>query len=899
MAHGGLDALFQPASVCVIGASTRPESLGTTVMRNLLNGAFFGPILPVNPKYESVLGVLCYPRIQDLPRRPDLAVICTPPHSLPEILKELGQVGCRAAIVMTVETGEDENLRETVAEAARASGIRVIGPGSTGIQVPAVGLNASWIVSAAPPGRLALVSQSGAVTAATVEWARAHGVGFSYVVSAGDPSDIDLEDLLDYLAIDPKTRAVLLYVRDVRGARAFLSAARAVARIKPVIIIKGNRRISEQGIGNGPEPDPEAIPNDAVFDAAIRRAGMLRVLDADELFDAAETLAYARPLRGPRLAILCNGRGPAEMAADALIQRSGQLAPLSAKTSAALAEICGSHAGCNPIDIGREADAECYRAAIQALTKDAAVDAVLVMHTPTAMANGVDVAQVTIEAAKKTPRNVLACWLGDTAGGTAVRTRFGEAGIPVYASPDKAVRAFLYMVDYRSNQEMLLQTPASEAPATPGAAARVREILGSAWAKDQSLMDETATRSILKAYGIDSPEAANAETVEEAVAMAERFGWPVSLRLASNGLRRPAAVGNMSFDLTGPDALIKAAEGAAQRFKSRHRGEPLPGFVVQKMIRRPDASVLMAGIGSDPLFGPVIRLGIGGVGAYAERMPAVALPPLNMALADELIQRAGIAPLLAKTAGQPGINGRALAAALVHLSQLIVDHPEISALDINPLLADQKGVVALDGRMRIDFEATAARGLAIRPYPAELEEQIRLRDGTEIELRPIRPEDEPAYAKLLKRLQPQDLYMRFCSDGAGIEREQLAHLTHIDYDREMGFVAVAYDYDNNPEILGSVEIMATPDRQEAEYSILVRSDQKGRGLGRVLMEKIIRYCRTADIGLVFGLILKDNESMLALARKLGYRDNPAFLDDDMIRLDLDLASGQSSLERVG
>ncbi|GAB4347686.1 MAG: bifunctional acetate--CoA ligase family protein/GNAT family N-acetyltransferase [Gammaproteobacteria bacterium] len=873
-----LDALFRPSSIAVIGASEKADSLGTHVMRNLIAGEFGGPVMPVNPDYESVLGILCYGSIDELPKVPSLAVICTPPWTVPNLLIKLGEAGTGAAVLMTSQTpnGDSEQFYREIRNAAQLTGMRVLGPASMGLQVPTIGLNASWLAAKPQPGKLALISQSSSVCSGVVEWGTHHGIGFSHVISTGGCADVDIGDLLDYLGLQVNTRAVLLYLREIQQSRKFLSAARALARIKPIIAIRAGS-ISE---ASAESPDQRYF-DDSVFDAAIRRAGLLRVSDTDELFDAAETLTYARTLKGDRLAILCNGSGPGQMAADALLAGRGRLSRFSVKSREALSRF--SFSG-NPIDIGRDADAARYVDVLKVLLQDSSVDAVLVMFTPTPLTSSEQLAEAVAEVARKTTRNILACWLGESEQ-SRVREIFASAGIPLYISPDKAARAFLHLVHYHRNQEMLLQTPSTPPPSQAVGRELAREIVETALHAGQRHLDEVQSGQLLSAYGIPTTESALVQSIDEAVAQASLLGFPVSLRLSAPHIGKPFSVGGISFDLASEDAVRSAAEGIVRRFQERYPETSMPGLVVQRMVRRNDPLVLMAGIAHHPAFGRVIRFGAGGISRNLQGGPTIALPPLNMSLADELIQRSSVADLVAN-AENHGISREALCWMLTQLSELSLALPEIEQLEINPLLVDSQGIVALDARAAITPWDHDLLHVAIRPYPSELESTLQLRDGRRVTVRPIRPEDEPAYEAMLARVETDDLRLRFHGISK-MPRSLLAQLIHIDYDREMAFVAATTDGAGRCELLGVVDITPSRSGNEAEFGILVRSDLKGTGLGRGLLSMMIDYSRQRGFDTLFGLVVPENAGMLGLAKRMGFRSTP-LIDDDSIKIYLPL-----------
>jgi acetyltransferase len=822
-----LKAFFRPRSVAVIGASKLPDSLGTVVLRNLLQAEFDGPILPVNPKHDSVLGVRCHRSVGDLPLVPELAVLCTPPETLPRLVEALGRRGTQAAIIMSAarDHAAAAALHSALQKASQSHGLRILGPDSSGIQVPSARLNASCMVGRARAGNVALISQSGSLIAGMLPWAESRSIGFSHVVSGGEEIDVDLGDLLDYLATDTHVRALLVYLRALQDSRRFVSAARALARIKPVIAIKPSHG------GGATEivfPSGQVLPGvdgDAVYDVAIRRAGMLRVRDIDELFDAAETLTHGRRPGGEHLAIVSNGQGPGEMALGTLIEGGGKIAPLSPETIARLAAALPGRRSGPVVDIGRDATPGRYREVVSLLLADPGVHALLVMHTATALAPDEACAAEVAEAAKGIERFVLGCWLGTDPAGGAQR-RFTEGGIANYATPEKATRAFLHLVHYQRNQYLLHQTPSTPSPdkATGRMRERARAIVGSALEEGRRWLHEEEGVLLLECYGL--------------------FAQP----------------------------------GAALA------GMPDPRVVVQAARARPEALILMAGIASDPVFGRVIHLGPGGLQKRIAEGGALSLPPLNMALAEEMVSRTRIADMIAQTFNRSGLDEICLRSLLVRLSEMAVDLPEVTLLQINPLFADRDGVLAEEVHLAIERTQPGRPALAIRPYPSDLEEELTLKDGSKVLARPVRPEDEPAYMVLLSRLSPEDLYSRFCEAGP-VSREMALQLIHIDYDREMSFVAA-----RGSELIGVIDTMITPDNREAEYSILVRTDLKGRGLGRALMEKMIRYCRQRGTGIIYGMVLKNNGAMLSLCFKLGFNpDLQSNQDEDLERMVLKLS----------
>jgi len=872
MSTRNLEHLLAPRSVAVIGASDRAGSLGAVAIRNVLAGGFAGPVWPVNLRQREVAGQPAWARLRDLPRTPDLALLCTPPATVPRLIAELGSRGGKAAVVLTagLEAQVDRrgrSLTERMLEAARPHCLRVLGPDSAGLLVPGIGLNASVAHAPARPGRLAFVSQSGALVAAVLDWARAREIGFSHLVSLGERADIDVSDLVDFLGSVATTRAILLHLESIKTPRKFLSAARAAARNKPVIVFKSGRT---------PQAARAAAGADEVFDAACARAGLLRVHNLLDLFVAAESLARAPQPAGERLLIVTNSGGAGVLAADAAVLGGVRLAQLAPPTLRHFEALLGPTAACdNPVDLGDDASPERHAEALRVATQCEDADAVLLIHAPSAGVTAEAVAAACIPPAQASSRPLLSCWLGAQAVEQA-RVAFAAAGIPGYQTPEEAVRAFVHGLTYRRNQEQLIQAPASSGQDefTPQVD-RARAVLREALSAGTETLDEADGARLLAAYGIEAVDTREAGSVKAALAAAEAIGYPVALKIRSPELTRRAEVGGVALDIDCADGLRAAAAAMLRQVRRRAPHAEVVGFTVQAMARRPRARELMVGIATDAQFGPVLLFGEGGAAGHPLPDRAVALPPLNEALAKELISRTRVARLLAGPDQRPPADAAAIQRVLVRLSQMVIDLPELAALEIDPLLADERGVLALDARAHLQKATVAgAERLAIRPYPCELEETF-VWQGRPILLRPIRPDDEARHRAFLERLDPEDIRMRIFAVRRSIERSELARLTQIDYEREMAFIAVAAGTDGEPETLGAVRTVTAGDNVEAEFGIVVRSDLKGRGLGRLLLDKMIRYCRSRGTQTLAGDVLAHNSGMLALCHRLGFESAPA------------------------
>ena len=882
-----LDKLFYPRSVTVIGASNREGAPGQVVMQNLLHGGFEGPIMPVSAADRAIAGVLAYPRIEDLPITPDLAVVCTPPRSSLNEMRALGVRGTRAAILLSrdpeLQKARGPSGHHDLRGEAQSYGLRILGPDCLGVMVPGIGLNASLAHASAQPGGVAFVSQSSTVAAAVLDWACEHDIGFSHFVSLGDTADICFGDVIDYLGNDAMSRAILLYVESIQNGRTFMSAGRGASRNKPILVIKSGRTPEGQLAASG-ERDADGV--DDVYDAAIRRAGMLRVYGFNELFAAVETLARSKRLRGERLAIVGNGRGMAVMAVDSLVLKGGRLAKLHEPTLATLAALVPpGWPRLNPVIFEEDAPPEHYGAAVKALLADSEVDAVMVLHAPTSAVSSSKAAEAVIRAQKESRGPVLTSWMG---GGRVAEARhlFAVAGIPTYDTANQAVDAFLHMIRFRRNQEMLVETPTSTpvdfAPATEAARLMLDEYLDCG----RNFLVGRDAKALLSAYSIPTAEARLARTPADAATIAQTMGFPVALRSATRQPTRPKP-GGVDLMLETP-AEVEAA--AAKMMGSVGARQPsVQGVTVERMARLPGTHEIMVRVADDPIFGPVITCGHGGPAADVIGDRAVALPPLNTSLARELISRTRIYRLLQGYGHCPPADIDALCLTLVQVSQMIIDLPQIAALEINPLLVDDQGVFAVDAQILIARPSEASeRRLAIRPYPKELEEEFVLPNGRVVMLRPIRPEDEPAHHDFISKCAPDDLRLRFFHVVRRLPHSEMARLTQIDYDREMAFLATAQKADGSgPETLGVVRTITDLHNDKAEYAILIRSDMKGQRLGWKLMEKIVRYSRSRGTKRIVGLVLANNRKMLDLVHRMGFESRKV-PDDDIMEVELDL-----------
>ncbi|HEX5794784.1 MAG TPA: bifunctional acetate--CoA ligase family protein/GNAT family N-acetyltransferase [Geminicoccaceae bacterium] len=871
-----LNHLCKPGAVALIGASDDPRSVGGVLARNLREGGFAGRIMLVNPNHAEIEGEPCHPDAASLPATPDLAVVATPPATLPGIIAELGARGTKAAVVITAGLGEGGKgqggaLRQAMLDAARPHLLRIVGPNSFGILVPEQGLNATFAPVSAKPGRLALVTQSGAVMSGVLDWASARAVGFSHLISVGDMADVDFGDLLDYLAQDAKAAAILLYMEAVTAARKFMSAARAASRLKPVIVLKAGRHA--EGARAIASHTGALAGSDAVHEAAFRRAGMLRVANLLELFDAAAILASSPVVKGDRLAILTNGGGFGVLATDGLIDEGGRLAELAPETLRRLdAVLPPTWSRANPVDIIGDAPGRRYADALGPLLEDPGVEALLVLNCPTAIASSLEAAQAVGAAIGPRPRlPVLASWVGDSAQVIEARRALEAHRVPVYDTPGQAVRAFMYLVRHRRSQEALIETPPSVPEAFTPDVGAARQPIERALAAGRDWLSEPEAKAVLAAYDLPVVPTATATSVAEALAVAHRIGFPVALKILSPDITHKSDVGGVALGLADEQQLQTAAEAMLARAAAALPQARVVGFTVQPMVRRPHAQELILGASVDPQFGPVLLFGQGGTAAELIADRALALPPLNMRLARDLMAQTRVHRLLQGYRDRPAADLDAVALALIKLAQLVIDVAEVAEVDVNPLLADQEGVIALDARIRVAKPAPERR-LAIQPYPAELEDMIQLADGRALLLRPIRPEDEPMLIAAFHKLSPESVRLRFFAPIKELTHRTAAALTQIDYDRQMALVLADPAPAGVAQLYGVARISADPDNERAEFALTVRDDMTGMGLGSLLMRRLIDYARNRGLQEIFGHVLQVNWPMLAIARRLGFEE---------------------------
>jgi len=875
-----LDAIFSPSNVAVIGATERPNSVGRTLLWNLISHPFGGTVYPINPKRNNVLGIHAYPSIGDVPNQVDLAVIVTPARTVPGVIEECVDAGVKGAIVISAgfkEIGEEgAELEREILQKARQAQMRIIGPNCLGVMSPLTGINATFAKGMALPGNVGFISQSGALCTSVLDWSLQDNVGFSAFVSIGSMLDVDWGDLIYYLGDDPRTNSIVIYMESIGDARSFMSAAREVSLMKPIIVIKAGRTAAA---AKAAASHTGALAgSDDVLDAAFRRCGVLRVERIAEIFYMAEVLSKQPRPKGPNLTIVTNAGGPGVLATDALIQSGGQLTKLSEETMAKLDEILPAHwSHGNPVDILGDAEPERYAKTVEVVAKDPASDGMLVILTPQDMTDPTQTAE-QLRNACETPQKkpMIATWMGgaDVAAGQSILSR---AGVATFPYPDTATRVFNYMWSYAKNLHAIYETPALPVAGEEEEInhQRARELINAVRQKNRTTLTEFESKQIFAAYGIPTVDTRLAANVEQAVDMAQAIGYPVVVKLNSETITHKSDVNGVQLNLQNADAVRQAYQLIEKSVTEKHGEGHFHGVTVQPMEKL-DGYELIIGSSQDVQFGPVMLFGAGGTLVEVFRDRALALPPLNTTLARRLMEETRIYKALQGIRGRKPVDLEALERLLVRFSQLVVEQPWIKEIDINPLLASPDRLTALDARVLLHEPGVEEQALpkpAIHPYPQQYAGTWIDANGDEILIRPIRPEDEPLMVEFNQKLSPDTIYLRYfhpISAAQLVSHEQLARLCFIDYDREMNLVAERIDKDGKPEILGLGQLTKLHGSKDAEFAILISDDFQRQGLGTELLTRLIDFGRGEQLEHIVAEILPENEGMKRVSSRLGF-----------------------------
>jgi acetyltransferase len=875
-----LDSVFHPASVAVIGATERPGAVGRSILWNLISSPFGGTVFPVHPHRAHVLGIRAYESVAAIPEPPELAVIVTPAATVPDIVRQCGERGVQAAIVISAgfrESGEEGAALEAQVRAeARRHDMRIIGPNCLGVMSPLTGLNATFASTMARPGNVGFISQSGALCTAVLDWSLREHVGFSAFVSIGSMVDVHWGDLLDYLGHDPRTRSIVMYMESIGNARAFLSAARETALTKPIIVIKVGRT---QAAAKAAASHTGTITgSDEVLDAAFRRCGVLRVDTIADLFHLAEVLSKQPRPRGPHLTIVTNAGGPGVLATDALIANGGLLAELSDDTMAALNALLPPHwSHSNPIDLLGDADPTRYAKALEIASRDENGDGTLVILTPQGVTDPTQTAEQLRRFATSTHKPLLASWMGgaEIAAGEAILNR---ADVPTFNYPDTAARIFTAMWRYSSNLKALYETPLLPAGRGDGGgdAGGAETLLGRVRQSGRTLLTEAESKALLSAYDIPTVPTRIAERESEAIGLAQAFGYPVVLKLHSETITHKSDVGGVRLNLTSDDEVRAAYRGIESAVRQKAGEGHFLGVTVQPMIRSEGYEIII-GSSLDPQFGPVLLFGSGGLLVDVFRDRALGLPPLNTTLARRMMEGTKIYGSLLGGRGRRAVDIEALAELLVRFSHLVAEQRWISEIEINPLLVTPERLLALDARVVVhglEVDRADLPPLAIRPYPVRYVAPFVLKNSLPVTIRPIRPEDEPLMVRFHEGLSDRSVYLRYfhlIKLGQRISHERLTRICFIDYDRDMALVAEGRHPDGSPRILGIGRLTKQRGLNTAEFAILVSDDVQGQGLGRELLERLVQVGRDEGLERITGDILPDNREMQIVAERVGFQ----------------------------
>jgi acetyltransferase len=892
-----LSQLLHPKSIAVFGASEKPNAVGTLVFRNMLEAGFTGNIYPINPKHTSIQGHDAYPSLEALNKPVDLVVIATPAKTVPGIMFQCGEHGVKGVVIMSAgfsESGnQGEQLEKEVLNIAQRHNIHIIGPNCLGIMRPSAGLNATFSNNQAYEGKLALVSQSGAMCTAVLDWASKRKLGFSAVITLGDAADVDFGDVLDFLALDSKTSSILLYIEGIHNARGFVSGLRAASRMKPVVVLKTGR--FEEGFKAATSHTGAIVGGDDVFNAALERAGVVRAKTITQLFSAAEILASGITVQQNRLAIVTNGGGPGVMATDRAVEMNLRMANLSDATIEGLNKVLPptwSHN--NPIDIIGDATPERYEAALRVCMQDEGLDGILVMLTPQAMTDPKGVAEAVIRVAKESNKPVLACWMGEEQVERG-RRLFEQAHIPQFRTPESAVEAFAYLATHRSNQKLLMQVSTSVGNRLPEPdVAGARLIIQSVLSEGRRSLSTTESRAILSAFHIPYMPTMLARSPSEALVAAESLGFPVVMKISSPDISHKSDVNGVRLNIVSAHAVRSVYQELVNSAKEVMPDARIEGVTIEKMHASGSARELMIGVLRDPVFGPVISFGSGGTAVELHKDSAVVLPPLNDYLITKAIQRTRVAKALEHFRNMPAVNMEMLKEIMKRVSQMVCELPEIREMDINPLVADENGVIAVDARFAIDYPATMVGHydhMAIHPYPNHLSQHTQLSDGTDVLIRPMRPEDAEMEQKFVRNLSKESRYMRFMQTLNELTPDMLVRLTQIDYDREIAFVAITRKHGQDM-IIGVGRYAINPDKVSCEFALVVADDWHNRGLGGLLMGMLMDAARKKGLHTMEGEVLSNNSNMLSLIKRLHFTSKKSTLDDGVMMVSKRIAPGE-------
>jgi len=874
MSQHYLTSLFAPQSVAVFGASDRKDSVGQIVFQNMLESGYTGGLFPINPTHAEIQGKKAFASISEVGEQIELVVIATPPQTVPGIIEDCGKHGVKSAIIITAGFGEvgaaGQALEKAVLDNARRYGIRLIGPNCLGVMRPSIGFNATFNKGSANAGNLAIISQSGALCTAILDWAQTNDVGFSSVVSLGSSADVDFGEILDYLVSDRETHSILLYIEGIRDARRFMSSLRAAARVKPVIIVKVGRHAA--GSKAAMSHTASLVGSDDAFEAAVRRAGVVRVQTITQLFSAAKALSCGFHPAGNRLAIVTNGGGPGVMATDRASDLGLEMATLSEATITRLNEVLPSNwSHGNPVDVIGDAQSDRYLHAVEACLLDPNVDGVLTILTPQAMTKPLEAAQVLIELSNRYKKPLLTCWMGESQVSES-RKAFAAAHKPNFRTPEPAVEVFSYLSAYHQNQKLLKQMPSPLSHHLEPDVEGARMIIEGALLERRKVLSEMESKALLSAFHIPVAQTMIAHSPNEALLIAQQLGYPVAMKVNSHNISHKSDAGGVMLNLANAQAVRAAYQEICDNIKLNRPDAVMDGVSIQPMIVKKNGRELMVGVTNDPVFGPVITFGAGGTMVEVMGDRSVTLPPLNTFLVKDLIDGTRISKLLGAFRHLPAVDREALESVLLRVSEMVCELPTLMEMDINPLIVDEHGVLAADARVVVAYrQPTADRysHMAIYPYPTHLVSNWQLADGTSITIRPIRAEDAQLSQEFVRNLSQETRYFRFMNSVQELSESMLVKFTQIDYSREMALIAVTHDHGKETQ-LGVARFAINPDAETCEFAIVLSDEMHGKGLGQKLMNVLFDAARSKGLRVMEGEVLKNNENMLKLMTRLEF-----------------------------
>ena len=897
-----LEKIFNPKNVAIVGASDEEGTVGYALMRNFIEYGFEGKIYPVNIRKTEVHGLKAYQTIEEIPEPVDLAVIATPAKTVPDVVEQCGKAGVKGVIIISAgfkEIGsEGKALEDKILEIKKKYSLRIIGPNCLGVIRPSIKFNATFLNKMPKSGNIAFISQSGALGSAILDWAIHENIGFSNFVSIGSMIDVDFGDLIDYFGTDPKTRSILMYIEGLTDARKFMSAARHFARTKPVIVVKTGKYA--ESAKAAASHTGSLTGEDVVYEAAFKRAGIVRVDEIEELFNCAEVLGTQPLPKGPNVAIITNAGGPGVMATDALIANGGKLANLNQKTIEFLNSVLPHYwSRGNPIDILGDAKADRYKAVVEACLNDENVDGILIIYTAQAVAEPVEIAKSIVELCKSRGyqnKTILTSFMGYEAVEEANHI-FNENNIPTYFTPEQAIKTYHYMHQYKRNLELLYETP-EELPVDVVPPKRsLMVIMRNVAMENREILNEAEAKALLEYYNFPVLKTKIAQTEDEAATIASQLGYPVVLKILSPQIIHKTEAGGVALDIKSETEVRDTFNSLIGKAKKYNPNAEILGVTVQPMIKEQGYEVII-GAKIDPMFGPVILFGMGGIGVELFKDFTIGIPPLNQTLARRMMEETKVYQLLKGYRNKPPANTKLLEEILVRFSQMLVDFPQLREVDINPLFVNEKEAFAVDARIVIDKERVFAKlephqHLVITPYPKKYETLWKLRDGRTVLLRPIKPEDEPLWLEMFKNFSEESIRYRFFQIIKDTPHEVRVRYCNIDYDREIAIVAEITE-DGHRKILGVVRVSLEPDQKNGEIAFIIADPWQGLGLGTKMVDYVIDICKDMKIETIYAMILPDNYRAVSLMKKMGF--NITHLSDGTVKATLNLKEEESSFQ---